>query len=173
MTPPAYRSGISVRQQPRDPFVRAVPMVRIRFPPAVSPLRTRCCATLPRPPQTPPARTGRRYQRSHSFVMWKCWTCGGAETPEFHEAAGSHFQDIFWQSRNSTETVIFKLPRASSRTMGPPLPSSSPWPERAIEPDALPAGAGGGKANPGQIAKAPLYSTMSWPYIHGCGVQMK
>src|SRR5215831_15846550 len=34
MTPPAYRSGISVRQQPRDPFVRAVPMVRIRFPPA-------------------------------------------------------------------------------------------------------------------------------------------
>jgi len=25
------------RQQPRDPFVRAVPMVRIRFPPAVSP----------------------------------------------------------------------------------------------------------------------------------------
>src|SRR5215475_9663912 len=36
MTPPAYRSGISVRQQPRDPFVRAVPMVRIRFPPAVS-----------------------------------------------------------------------------------------------------------------------------------------
>jgi hypothetical protein len=37
MTPPAYRSGISVRQQPRDPFVRAVPMVRIRFPPAASP----------------------------------------------------------------------------------------------------------------------------------------
>src|SRR5215831_4076833 len=30
------RSGISVRQQPRDPFVRAVPMVRIRFPPAKS-----------------------------------------------------------------------------------------------------------------------------------------
>src|SRR5215831_16910675 len=38
-SPPAYRSGISVRQQPRDPFVRAVPMVRIRFPPAAS-LRT-------------------------------------------------------------------------------------------------------------------------------------
>src|SRR5262245_12178796 len=40
MTPPAYRSGIFVRQQPRDPFVRAVPMVRIRSPPAVSRLRT-------------------------------------------------------------------------------------------------------------------------------------
>ena len=36
---PAYRSSISVRQQPRDPFVRAVPKVRIRFPPPVS-LRT-------------------------------------------------------------------------------------------------------------------------------------
>src|SRR6516162_91617 len=36
MTHPAYRSGISVRQQPRDPFLRAVPKVRIRFPPAES-----------------------------------------------------------------------------------------------------------------------------------------
>ena len=40
MTHPAYRSGISFRQQPRDPFVRAVPKVRIRFPPAWSPVRT-------------------------------------------------------------------------------------------------------------------------------------
>src|SRR5215467_8437390 len=40
MTPPAYRSGISVRQQPRDPFVRAVPMVRIRFPPAETEIGT-------------------------------------------------------------------------------------------------------------------------------------
>src|SRR6516162_6601999 len=30
---PAYRSGISRRQQPRDLFTRAGPMVRIRFPP--------------------------------------------------------------------------------------------------------------------------------------------
>jgi len=36
MTHPAYQFGISVRQQARDPFVRAVPMVRIRLPPAVS-----------------------------------------------------------------------------------------------------------------------------------------
>ena len=39
MTHPAYRSGISVRQQPRDPFLRAVPKVRIQLPPAES-LRT-------------------------------------------------------------------------------------------------------------------------------------
>jgi hypothetical protein len=39
MTPSTYQSGISARQQPRDPFVRAVPMVRIHFPPAES-LRT-------------------------------------------------------------------------------------------------------------------------------------
>src|SRR5215831_12358424 len=93
MTPPAYRSGISVRQQPRDPFVRAVPMVRIRLPPAGSQLRT----LLPRAPSLtatgcaknrrdpPNAALGGRGDQHSDFDAALLVPCAASAQPELGE----------------------------------------------------------------------------------------